>query len=400
MKLNVGVFFGGRSVEHEISIITAVQAMAAIDHSRYRVFPIYVAKDDVWYHSPEMSQIESFYDIPKLTLNARQVAVEMTGKHHRIVMLKKHFWQRKQVVDLDLAFPIMHGTCGEDGTIQGFLELMNIPYVGCGVLSSAIGMDKIATKWAMRNIGIEVPDDYWFYSNRWLEEKSIVLQELRRKKFLFPMIVKPANLGSSIGVQEVNDDSELEAAIDVVVRLSNRVLIEPKISHLREINCAALGDHENVITSVCEEPVASGGILSYQDKYQGESQSKLSGNRLTTNKLGAGLGTRNGMSDAKREIPAKISSELAREIKLTTQTVFRSLDCHGVIRVDYLWDEQNHKLYLCEINTIPGSMAFYLWDYEGIDYSELIERLFELALKRFREQQNLVRTFDSNVLKQ
>ncbi len=398
MKLNLGIIFGGRSVEHEISVVTAMQVIAAVDRSRYRVVPIYIAKDGTWYHGPGMEQVESFYQLPTLLAQARKVVIAMLGNHCRLVMQKNYFWQRSREIDLDVVLPIMHGSCGEDGSLQGMLELWGVPYVGSGVLSSAIGMDKVATKWAMRSLGVNVVEDYWFYSDRWLSERALVLQELKAKGFGYPLIVKPADLGSSVGVREVADDDELVEAIDLVVRLSNKVLVEPKVQNMREINCAALGDHESVITSVCEEPIFTGAVLSYADKYQSgerDKSGKLKINKVGCKTVGPNTG---GMSSAQREIPAKISSELAREIKMVTQKIFRGLDCSGVVRMDYLWDEKQYRLYLCEINTIPGSLAFYLWDYEGIDFTELLERLIELALKRYRQRGNLIRTYAGNIL--
>ncbi len=413
MKIRLGVIFGGKSVEHEISVITAMQVIAAVDRARYSVTPIYIAKDGSWYSGQGMEQVEHFAQLPELLAQARRVSVLFDAEHPRLILQPNHFWQAARQLELDLILPIMHGSSGEDGSLQGLLEMLGVPYVGCGVLGSAIGMDKVATKWAMRSIGVPVVEDYWFYSYRWLQAKDEIYQELhtlqqqRGETFSYPLIVKPADLGSSVGVQAVNNESELEAAVDLVARLSNKVLIEPKVTHLREINCAALGDREEVITSVCEEPLFKGAIQTYQDKYQrGGGSKQEGGGGLKTGKLGAQqpaqiTGSKlnqRGMNSAQREIPAKISSELTREIKALTAKVFYKLDCNGVIRVDYLWDEQKYQLYLCEINTIPGSLAFYLWDYQGISFGQLVDRLIQLALKRHREHRQLIRSYTYNIL--
>jgi len=288
-------------------------------------------------------------------------------------------------------FPVIHGTYGEDGTIQGVFETMNIPYVGCDVFSSAVTMDKIATKLLLKGIGINMLDYHAFYGEQWINNQDEILAEIKGK-FNYPLIVKPVNLGSSVGVTSVNNDEELEDAVDLVVSLSPRVLIEPHITNLKEINCAVLGDRNSNEASVCEEPIRSKDILSYQDKYAGGIKNKFG-------KI-AGKSSDDGMSGAKRKIPADISSKMSLEIQELAKKAFVALNCNGVVRADFLIDQDdNNKIYLCELNTIPGSLSFYLWEPEGKSFTVLTDRLIELALKRHREMNNLVVSYSDNILK-
>jgi D-alanine-D-alanine ligase len=263
---------------------------------------------------------------------------------------------------------------------------MNIPYVGCDVLSSASTMDKITTKMILKSIGISVLDDVWFYSYEWIENKDVIIAKIKAK-LTYPLIVKPSNSGSSVGVTAVNNDLELEDAIDLAVSMSQRVIIERRIQNLKEVNCSVLGDREAMQVSVCEEPVRADAILSYKDKYLSGAKSKT------------GAMNRTGMTDAKRKIPAEISKEVAAKIHTIAKQAFVTLNCNGVVRIDFLIDQDNNEIYLCELNTIPGSLAFYLWEPMSVNFTALINRLIELALKRHRENNNLTVSYSTNILK-
>lgn len=387
MKLNVAVIFGGRSVEHEISVLSAAQAIKAIDPEQYQVIPIYINKTGVWYTGEPLLQVENFSDLDQLLAKCQKIEVSQNAGEGKIYKSDAGIWGRKPLVTIDVVFPVLHGTNGEDGVLQGFLELMNIPYVGCDVLASAITMDKIVTKIMLQGFGIPVLDFIWFDSYQWIADHDGILNKVK-EKFVYPLIVKPGNLGSSIGVTSVNTDSELVDAIDLAVSLSQKVLIEPKVVNLKEVNCAVLGDRESTMVSVCEEPISSEAILSYKDKYLSGSKSKKS----------SGIDSQ-GMSNAKRKIPADISEEMSKQIQDLAQRAFVNCNCCGVARCDFLIDQTANKVYCCELNVIPGSLSFYLWEPAGISFTHLTNRLIELALKRHRENNNLVRSYNTNILK-
>lgn len=396
MKLNVAVIFGGRSVEHEISIISALQAMAAIDQEKYKITPIYISKIGEWYTGKELLILENYRDLDQLLNKSKKIIVDQNSGRWKIYHKISKIFGGIKTIPIDLVLPIMHGTYGEDGTLQGLLNTMNIPYVGCDTLASATTMDKVATKMLLQAMDIKVVDYLWFYAAKWLNFKDQVVSAIKNK-FTYPLIVKPGNLGSSIGVLAVQDDNELEDAIDLAVSMSQRFLVEPKITNLREINCAVLGDRDGVEVSICEEPIRSAAILSYQDKYCRGAKGKLgikgSVKGLTPKDL-----TRGGINEAQRKMPADITESIAEYIQELAKRAFIGLDCNGVARIDFLMDQSNHEIYLCELNAIPGSLAFYLWEPMGKTFTDLLNRLFELALKRHRENNNLIVSYTKNIL--
>lgn len=391
MRLKVAVLFGGRSVEHEISVISAHQCMNAINQDKYQVTPIYISKQGDWYSGSDLLNLENFRDLERLLRHSQRIIFNQNCGKTNFYQEPQGIFTSRKPVNIDLAFPVMHGSYGEDGSLQGLLEMMHIPYVGCDVLASAVTMDKITTKILLQNLGIKVLDYFWFYSDAWINTKEQVLSGIKAK-FNYPLVVKPSNLGSSIGVSAVNNDLELEDAIDLVIRLSQRVLIEPQITNIREINCALLGDRDVVEVSVCEEPLKAESILSYQDKYSGGVKNKSG---LKNAQVASG-----GMSGAKRKIPADITETMRTKIQTIAKHAFIGLNCSGMVRVDFLLDQHTNEIYLCELNTIPGSLAFYLWEPLGKSFTAIIDRLFELAIKRHREVGNLVVSYGDNILKE
>ena len=290
MKLNVAVFFGGRSVEHEISIISAQQAIAAADKEKYNIITIYIAKTGIFYTSPEMIGVEGFKNIPGLLKKSTRVIFVNDEKGVKIETYpKKMFGAVSEYVDV--ALPIMHGTNGEDGILQGYIETLGLPYAGCGVLASALGMDKVMMKRVLKDSGVPVLDCEAFYSSDWFKNKNEILEKI--EKIGYPVIVKPANLGSSVGIKKAKDRGELEEAIDDAFSFAEKVLVERAIEKLREINCAVLGDADGVITSVCEEPFSGDEILSYKDKY-------MKGGK------GSKTGENSGMASLDRKVPADL----------------------------------------------------------------------------------------------
>ncbi len=382
MKINVGVFFGGRSVEHEVSIISALQAIDNIDKEKYSIVPVYITKAGVWYTGDALLDVEAFKDIDKLLLNCKKLMIENDGSQKVMVKYPLSKFGKNIIGTIDVAFPIIHGTNGEDGSLQGYFESINIPYVGCDVLSSAVGMDKVFAKKLLKDAGVPVLECVWFYSIEWLKDRDSLITKIE-SEIKYPLIVKPANTGSSVGVKRVDNRVELEEAVDLARKFSKKIMAEVMVVNLREINCSVLGDYEKAEPSVCEEPISSKDILTYQDKYMSNS-SKYGGSK--------------GMSGASRQIPADIDEEITKEIQKLAVDTFKTIGCAGVVRIDFLIDKDTNKVFVNELNTIPGSLAFYLWEATGKKYVELTEDLIKLALKKDREKEELMFTFDTNIL--
>ena len=348
----VGVIFGGRSVEHEVSIITAYQAIEALDKNKFTPIPIYIRRDGKWFyvHCSNLSDFKKQY--PKL-------------------QKKRDFWTKalfiKELAQLDVALPLIHGTYGEDGTLQGLLEMADIPYVGSGVLGSALGMDKVIMKACFRSIGLPVVDYCFVRKNEWKEEEEVVIERIE-KQIPYPLFIKPANLGSSIGINRADNREDLVFALDVASAYDLKMIVEKAVSPSIEINCAVLGEKEP-IASVCEQPISWKAFLDYDDKYSGGGKTK-------------------GMKGLTRKIPAEIPEELAKRIQEMAIAAFSGLDCRGVARIDFLIKE--NEIYINEINTIPGSLSFYLWQPMGITFTELLDRLIILAKKVHQEKRGLI----------
>ena len=382
MKINLAVLFGGRSVEHEVSVISAVQAMASIDKEKYNIVPVYMTKKSEFYTGEKLMDINSFKDIPALLKECTEcVFVRSEGKVQLIRQKMKKFGSNL-ISDIDIAFPIVHGTNVEDGALQGYLQTLDLPYVGCDVLASAVGMDKFVMKILLKDAGFPVLDCCRFsaYEIDRIEDCAKQVEE----KFGYPVIVKPINLGSSVGISKAKDHSSLLNSMEEAFQFSDRILVEPCVVNLKEINCSVVGDSESAEASVCEEPVQASDedILSFEQKYVGGGKS----------------GGSKGMATLKRKIPADITSEQDEFIRKTAVDAFRYLGCNGVTRIDFMIDMDTSKVYINEINTIPGSLAFYLWEPKGVKYKELLERLIQLALKRYRQGEKINYTFDTNIL--
>ena len=384
MKINVAVLFGGKSVEHEISVISAVQAMEYLDREAYEVIPVYISKQGRLYTGEALTNIESFKNLDKLLKSCRQVI--LTNENDRVVMQEfpPRFRLKQQTVVIDVALPIVHGTNVEDGALQGYLRTLGVPFAGCDVLASAVGMDKHVAKLVFRDAGIPVLDCRCFLRSDWQTDEACVV-EAAENAFSYPVIVKPVNLGSSVGITKAKNRQELEEALDLAFRFASKVLVERAIENLREINCAVLGDIYEAEASECEEPLNATDILSYEDKY------------MSGGKGAKGQGSK-GMASLARKIPADISPERREEIRTMAVKAFQALGGNGVARIDFMIDTAEDKVYLNEINTIPGSLAFYLWKPVGISYPQLLDRLIKLALRRSREEADIVYSFDSNVL--
>lgn len=385
--LRVGMIFGGRSVEHEVSVLTAHQAIAALPRDKYTPVPIYISKTGQWFTGEALLDLKNFTDLEKLQTLAEPIAFSVDATQPGL--LPRRAPERKgglfgsrapaepTVEPLDVAFPLIHGTHGEDGTLQGLLEIADLPYTGCGVEASAIGMDKLMAKVALRTAGVPVLPDYALSRARWQREPDVVVEELEAL-FPYPVFVKPVSLGSSIGVSNAEDRAALRFAIDVAATYDSRVMIEPAQQNIVEINCSVLGNDTEARASVCERPV-SAGTLSYEEKY-------LKG------------GKSDGMKGARRIIPADISDELTQGIQQRAIQAFQAIGAAGVARVDFLVRPDEDIFYVNEINTIPGSLSFYLWEPSGVPFPELLTTMIGYAQARHREKRRSTFSFSSSLL--
>ena len=290
------------------------------------------------------------------------------------------FKKKPQDKIINVAFPVVHGTNCEDGTLQGYLEFLGLPYVGCDVLSSAVGMDKAVFKSVLRDAGLPVLPCITFKAREYADDKESIIEKCE-KEFGYPVIVKPVNLGSSVGISKADNRNSLIDAIDLAVSFADTVLVEHAVTAIREINCSVVGDTDSCEASVCEEPVMTDEILSYEDKYTSNSK-----------------GGSKGMASLKRKIPADISEEKTEEIRSLAKKIFKAMGASGVCRIDFIIDTDTNKVYANEANTIPGSLSFYLWEATGVKYPELIDKLISLAFRRNRNRENLTFTIDTNIL--
>lgn len=390
-KLRLAVLFGGRACEHDVSVVSALQCMDAIDPARYEVIPVYVARDGAWYTGAPLRSLESVRHFNPAAPGIVRVYPDVTAGSAALLYIRR----KKGLLGgdnlaiaarMDVAMPVFHGMHGEDGAVQGLLELMNVPYTSSGLVGSAVGMDKLAMRSLFRGCGFPVLDAVGFTRGEWEREEAAVLARIE-SALAYPLFVKPANLGSSIGISRAEDQAALREAIAVALSYDRRVLVEPAVKAPREVNCAVLGFDAEVRASVCEMPVSWEAFLSFEEKY------------LRGGKGGKGAGGKaGGMETLGRKIPAPIGEEMTARIRSLAVDVFRALDCKGVVRIDFLLD--GNTVYVNEINTIPGSLAFYLWEPTGMPYAKLIDELVALALRAQAEKNRSVFAFDSNLLNQ
>lgn len=379
MKTHIGVMFGGRSVEHEISVLSALQAINAIDTDRFSIVAVYLSKDGAWYTGDALLNIDNYKDLTALKKRCQRVIASQDAGRLLLLAAQMPRFSSPVIAHIDVALPITHGTYGEDGCLQGLLELYDIPYIGCDVSASALGMDKIRFKEVGAARQLPMVKYCWFFTPTWYAKAQTVREQIAAQ-IGYPLIVKPADLGSSIGVSVVNSEDSLDEAMNLAASFTQRIIVETLVANVLEINCSVLGDGEQTLASVCEEPLHNAEFLSYEQKYQSD-----------------GAGTK-GMESAKRKIPADIDPELTAYIQRLAQQTFNAIGANGVARIDFLINRATGEVFVNEINTIPGSLSFYLWQASGIDFSDLITRLVKLALKRAREKQALLRTNPVNIL--
>ncbi len=380
MKTRVAMLFGGKSVEHEVSVITGIQAIMNMDTDKYEVIPVYMTKENEMYVGDAVGDIEQYKNIDELLKKSQRVIMLNENGKVQLVSYPLKKFGKNTAIEIDVAFPVVHGTNVEDGALQGFLKTVGIPFVGCDVTASAIGMDKYIMKAVLRESDVPVLDAQLFTLSEYAQIDALL--DKVENTLGYPVIVKPVNLGSSVGISVAKNRVELANSVDDAFKYASKVLVEHAITNLREINCAVLGDENEASASECEEPLHTKDILSYEDKYVNNAK---------------GSGTK-GMASVSRKIPAELSAEKREEIRELAVRAFKALGCNGVSRIDFMIDEDTGKLYFNEINTIPGSLAFYLWEPLGVSYKELLDRMIQLAFKRVRTEESLTFTFDTNIL--
>lgn len=379
MKIRVGVIFGGESVEHEVSIISALQAISNIDKNKYDVVPIYISKNKNWYTGESLSKVESFKDLESVKKNSKEVTLcKVDGEF----VLKNTKGMLNKIIDkIDIAFPIVHGQNVEDGTLAGYLDTIGIPYVGCEVLGAALGQDKVVMKQVFGANNVPIVDYIWFYDTDYLNDQEKYLKSI--KKLGYPVVVKPACLGSSVGINFVKDDRDIEDAINEAIEYDKKIIVEKAVENLVEVNCSVVGNYEFQETSEIEEVLSDNAILTYEDKYIGNSKSK---------------GSSKGMVNTSRIIPANINKKLYSEVKRISKEAFKALNLSGVSRIDFLIDTKKELVYVNEPNTIPGSLSFYLWEPMGKKYSKLLDDLITLGIKEYKSKNKKTCHFDTNIL--
>jgi D-alanine-D-alanine ligase len=384
MKIKVGVIFGGNSVEHEVSIITAVQAMSNIDQEKYDIVPIYITKDRQWYTGKMLMDMDVYKEFNNLKRYAKRVCLTNIDGEFCLMNVDGMF---KKVIDkIDIAFPIVHGKGVEDGSIEGYLESIGIPTVGPTLIGAAIGQDKIVMKQILDSYKIPNPDYVWFYDSEYLSNSDDIIKKI--EKLQYPVIVKPAKLGSSVGIKIAKKKEELESAIEEAIKYDNKILVEKVISDLKEVNCAVLGNYEYQETSLIALMKTKNAFLTYEDKY-------LSGGK---GKKGI-KGPKNGsMETSSFDIPAKLDKKVEEEVKELAKDTFKALNLSGVARIDFLIDSKNNKVYVNEPNTIPGSLSFYLFKPAGKDYKTLLDEMITLDIKEYKNESKKISSFETNIL--
>lgn len=377
---NLIIAFGGVSPEHEVSVLTAIQAISSLKESTYNLIPLYITKSGKWLTGELLLELENYKDLSKLENDSIACAFikDEAGRTHLKQQDATGLFAKPKSYPVYAVLCAFHGNDGENGSFQGIVESFNVPYTGSNVLASSIGMDKVKAKQLCEANQIPVTDSLDFYESDWEKDQETILKEA--EMIGYPLIVKPCSLGSSIGVTRAENQEELIEAVEIAFRYDAHLLIEDAIQPLMEINCSVLGTAENCKASVCERPLGVTETLSFQDKYQ------------------SGEGADKGMASADRIIPADITPELTEEIRVLSMKIFKTFGASGVARLDFLVNSETEKVYFNEINTIPGSFSFYLWEKSEISFSGLMEELIKIALTNHQQKNGRVLTYDTNLL--
>ncbi len=387
-KETVAVLFGGRSAEHEVSVITGHQIMDALEVAGYRLLPIYITKEGEWFAGLPLHNIKQYsgpsFNPAKLA-DTHRVSLSPDRSVRQLLLhpsTSTGLFKKPPQLWADVFFPAIHGSFGEDGALQGLFEMADVAYAGAGVLASAMGMDKVRAKSLFRDAGIPVLECLSVSRAEWKASGQDVIARVEGFSS-YPVIVKPACLGSSIGVKRCGSSAELKDALDVALILDERALVERALVDFTEINCSVLGPPERA--SACEQPVTGQALLTFDDKYKRGGKGKSSG-------------TKGGMASLDRIIPAPVSEEMTSKIQETAKKAFRVIGAAGVARLDFLLEKDGAAFYLNEINTMPGSIAFYLWEAAGVPFDELVSECVKIALGIHRERTATQFSFEANLL--
>ncbi len=382
MKIKLGVMFGGETVEHEVSIISALQAIQNLNKDKYDVVPIYISKDRILYTGDPLFEVDTFKEFDKFKKSVKEVS--LCKKDNKFYLVNTTGLMRHDVTEIDVVLPIVHGNNVEDGTLAGYLDTIGVPYVGPHVLGAALGQDKVIMKQVMGSSNIPIVDYTWFYDCEYLDNKDDILKSI--KSLGYPVVVKPATLGSSVGITFVKSEKDIESAIEEAISYDNKIVVEKAVENLVEVNTSVIGNYENQKVSPIEEVMGLDEILSYKDKYlsSGKTKGKDSGSK--------------GMASTNRIIPARISKELTKKIQDTSMKVFKLLNLSGVCRIDFLIDKKTEKFYVNEPNTIPGSLSFYLWKEDGLSYKDELDEIISIAIKEYKNKSKKTMSFETNIL--
>ena len=383
--IKVGVIFGGDSVEHEVSIISALQAMENIDEEKYEIIPIYISKDRHFYTGNALRDMETYKYFDNMKKYVKEITICRKGND--IVLQKVKGFFGRDVNTIDVAFPIVHGKGVEDGSLAGYLETLSMPVVGPSVLGAALGQDKVVLKQVLEANGIKTPKYVWFYDYEYNMNKDEIIEKI--EKLNYPVIVKPANLGSTIGIGVAHNKEELTKAIEEALEYEKKIEVEEMINNLQELNCAVFGNYEYNETSLIAEMKVKHELLTFEDKY-------LSGGKGKGMKMGSKMPS--SMSTSEFDVPANISEEMTNKIYEISKQVFKVLNLKGVCRIDYLVNKETGEIYVNEPNTIPGSLAFYLYKPKGKDYKTLTDELIKSAIKDYKNEMHKTSSFTSNIL--
>lgn len=382
MKIRVGVIFGGESVEHEVSIITAVQAMEYIDQDKYEIVPIYISKDRTWYTGKMLMDIGIYSDFDNLKRYAKKVTLCRKNGSFYLQTINGIF--RKNIAEIDIAFPIVHGNNVEDGTLAGYLDTLGIPYVGSRVLGASLGQDKVVQKQVLAAENLPIVDYVWFYDTEYYTNTEKINEHIN--KLGYPVIVKPACLGSSVGISVVKNAKDLDKAINEAIKYDTKILVEKMVNNLVEVNCAVLGNYAFQETSLIAEMLTDNDFLTYQDKYVGNGKGAKKG------------GSKDGMASSDFIIPARLDDKMTNEVYTLSKKAFRALNLSGVARIDFLIDKKDKKVYINEPNTIPGCLSFYMFSPAGKNYTRLLDEMITIAIKDYKSRCQKTYSFDSNIL--
>lgn len=379
-KLNVAVVFGGKSVEHEVSVLTGLQVIRALDRTKYNIYPVYISKAGEWFTGDNLLSLDTYKYADEGIIPAQNCSIPADSKIRGLVTpIKTGIFQSNKVINLDVVIPAVHGTCGEDGTLQGLLELSNIPYTGCDVTASSIGMSKYLTKKILKSENLPVVDAIEVSPSKWNSSAEEIVREIS-SRFSTPFFVKPCNLGSSIGITKASDIEEIDDALSTVFSLDSTAIVEPNMGNLTEITCAVIGFGNEVQASPCEQPIPWQEFLTYEDKYM------------------RGAASKDNIKSAERLIPAPINKNLSEKIQDLAKKTFIAIKASGVIRIDFFVDTNTEEVYINEINTTPGSFSFYLWQAAGRSPSEIVDVIIKIALDTHANKQKRVVTQNTGLL--